>query len=78
MLRGEVSADSESLIHSTTQVISDTERVILVTGYTPPMMREWPGNEVSAEFVASLPERLRPIVSGSASWHWQRRYETKS
>ena len=65
---------SESLIHCTTQIISDTERVILVTGYTPPMLREWPGNEVSPEFVASLPEALRPIVSGSDSWHWRRNY----
>ncbi len=71
---GSVLLFSESLIHSTTQIISDAERVILVTGYTPPMLREWPGNEVSPEFVASLPEPLRPIVSGSDSWHWKRRY----
>ena len=71
---GSVLLFSESLIHSTTQIISDTERMILVTGYTPPMLREWPGNEVSPAFVASLPEHLRPIVSGSDSWHWKRRY----
>ena len=62
---GSVLLFSESLIHCTTQIISDTERVILVTGYTPPMLREWPGNEVSPEFVATLPEHLRPLVSGS-------------
>lgn len=71
---GSVLLFAESLVHCTTQIISDTERVILVTGYTPPMLREWPGNEVSPEFVATLPERLRPIVSGSDSWHWKRRY----
>jgi hypothetical protein len=64
----------ESLIHSTTQILSDTERVILVTGYTPPMLREWPGNEVSPEFVAALPAHLQPLVSGSDSWHWRRNY----
>ena len=71
---GSVLLFSESLIHSTTQIISDTERVILVTGYTPPMLREWPGNEVSLQFVESLPEHLRPLVSGSDSWDWRRRY----
>jgi hypothetical protein len=71
---GSVLLFAESLVHCTTQIISDAERVILVTGYTPPMLREWPGNEVSPEFVATLPEQLRPIVSGSDSWHWKRRY----
>ncbi|MDE2992633.1 MAG: hypothetical protein OXU67_02020, partial [Chloroflexota bacterium] len=59
--------------HSTTPIRSDTERVILVAGYTPPMLREWPGNEISPEFVATLPDHLRPLISGSDSWHWQRR-----
>ena len=71
---GSVLLFPESLVHSTTQIISDVERVILVTGYTPPMLREWPGNEVSTEFIAALPEHLRPLVSGSASWHWKRAY----
>lgn len=71
---GSVLLFSESLIHSTTQIISDTERVILVTGYTPTMLREWPGNEVSAEFIESLPEALKPLVTGSDSWHWRRNY----
>jgi hypothetical protein len=65
----------ESLVHSTTAIRSDNERVILVCGYTPPMMREWPGNEISPEFVASLPEALRPLISGSESWHWRRHVE---
>jgi len=65
---------AESLIHSTTAIRSDKERVIIVAGYTPPMLREWPGNEVSAAFVEMLPEDIRPLISGSDSWHWKRRY----
>ena len=53
---------------------SRRERVILVSGYTPPLLREWPGNEISPEFIATLPEAIRPIISGSDSWHWKRRY----
>ena len=70
---GDVLLFPESLVHSTTQIKSDRERVILVSGYTPPMMREWPGNEVSETFIESLPEDIRPIVSGSESWKWKRR-----
>lgn len=71
---GSVLLFPETLIHSTTEIRSERERVILVSGYTPPMLREWPGNEVSAEFVAAQPEALRPLLSGSASWHWRRNY----
>jgi hypothetical protein len=61
--------------HSTTAIRSDNERVILVCGYTPPMMQAWPGNEISPEFVASLPEAMRPLISASESWHWRRHVE---
>ena len=64
----------ESLIHSTTAIRSNKERTILVAGYTPPMVREWPGNEVSPEFIETLPEEIKPLISGSDSWHWKRRY----
>ncbi len=71
---GTVLLFAEALIHSTTAIRSDKERVILIAGYTPPMVREWPGNEVSPEFIETLPEEIRPLISGSDSWHWKRRY----
>jgi hypothetical protein len=71
---GSVLLFTESLIHSTTEILSDRERVILVSGYTPTMLREWPGNEISPEFIETLPESARPILSGSESWHWRRNY----
>ncbi len=71
---GSVLLFAEALIHSTTAIRSDNERVILIAGYTPPMVREWPGNEVSPEFIETLPEEIRPLISGSDSWHWKRRY----
>lgn len=71
---GSVLLFAEALIHSTTAIRSDNERVILIAGYTPPMVREWPGNEVSSEFIETLPEEIRPLISGSDSWHWKRRY----
>ena len=71
---GSVLLFAESLVHSTTAIRSDVERVILIAGYTPPMVREWPGCEISPEFIETLPEEIRPLVSGSDSWHWKRRY----
>ncbi len=71
---GSVLLFAESLVHSTTAIRSDKERVILIAGYTPPMVREWPGNEVNPEFIETLPSDIRPLISGSDSWHWKRRY----
>lgn len=73
---GSVLLFPESLVHSTSKVHSDRERVVLISGYTPPFMREWPGNEVSRQFVDSLPQELVDFVSGGASWHWERLGET--
>jgi len=70
---GSVILFAESLIHSTTEILTENERVILVSGYTPPMMREWPGNEPDLEFAATLPERERKIITGEDSWNWKRR-----
>lgn len=71
---GDVLLFPESLLHSTTAIRSDTERVILVSGYTPTMMREWMGNEISPAFIASLRAEIRPVISGEANWNWKRKY----
>jgi phytanoyl-CoA dioxygenase PhyH len=71
---GDVLLFPESLIHSSTAIRSDRERLIVVSGYTPPMLREWMGNEISPEFVAGLPEEIRPLISGSDNWNWRRNY----
>ena len=72
---GSVLLFGESLIHSTSLIKSDKERVILVSGYTPPMLREWMGNEVSPQFIETLPEAIRPLISGSDNWKWKRHYD---
>jgi ectoine hydroxylase-related dioxygenase (phytanoyl-CoA dioxygenase family) len=72
---GSVLLFAESLIHSTTHIKSDIERVILVAGYTPPMVREWMNNEVDPKFIETLPEAIRPLISGSDNWKWKRNYD---
>ena len=71
---GDVLLFPESLIHSTTAITSDKERTILIAGYTPTMFQPWPGNEVDPEFVKTLPDEMRALISGSESWSWQRKY----
>lgn len=71
---GDVLLFPESLIHSTTAIRSERERVILVSGYTPTMFQEWQGNEISPEFAATLPDAIRPLVTGSDKWNWRRNY----
>jgi hypothetical protein len=73
---GSVLLFPESLIHSTTEILSEKERVILVSGYTPTMVREWMRNEISPEFIAQQPEAIQPILSGSANWNWRRNYSS--
>jgi ectoine hydroxylase-related dioxygenase (phytanoyl-CoA dioxygenase family) len=69
---GSVLLFPESLVHSTTEIRSGKERAILISGYTTPFIREWPGNEISPEFAASVPEHLRAVITGSESWYWRR------
>ena len=69
---GDVLLFAESLIHSTTAIRSENERMIIVSGYTPTILREWPGNEISPKFAATLSEPERRLIAGSHSWPWKR------
>ena len=37
------------------------------------MFQAWYGQEPSPGFIEWIPERLKPIISGSDKWQWQRR-----
>ncbi len=69
---GDVLLFPESLVHSSTEIRSNRERMIVVSGYTPPFLREWPGNEIAPEFLETLSPEIRPVLSGEQSWHWRR------
>jgi hypothetical protein len=72
---GSVLLFSETTLHSTTEILSCRERVIITSGYTPPMFRMERGNYIRDEFVQTLPEPIRPLISGSQGWNWRRSYE---
>lgn len=67
---GSVLLFPESLVHSTTAVHSDVERVVIITGYSAAMIREWPGNETSRDFLGSLRARERELLAGDGGWRW--------
>ncbi|HCV25936.1 MAG TPA: phytanoyl-CoA dioxygenase family protein [Candidatus Latescibacteria bacterium] len=66
----------ESLIHATGHIRSDSERVIVIGGYTPTMFQAWNGQEPSAAFVEAAEPRHRALLSGSDRWSWQRQHRT--
>jgi hypothetical protein len=66
----------EALVHATGQIRSDRERVIIIAGYTPPMFQAWNGQEPSADFLASVPDVFKPLISGSDKWRWQPRFRS--
>ena len=72
---GTVMMFAETLLHSTTAIRGDRDRVIVTAGYAAPMLRMEVGNYVRPEFAAELPESLRPLIAGSQRWRWTRHYE---
>lgn len=59
----------EALMHTSGIIRSDKDRLLIVAGYTPTMFVPWQGYDPVPGFVESLPESLRPLISGSARYH---------
>ena len=72
---GSVLLFAESTLHSTTEILSDHERITLASGYTAPMFRMERGNRIQPEFVETLPVEIQPLISGSQRWNWTRHYK---
>lgn len=82
---GSVLLFPETLIHATGRIASDIERAIIIAGYAPRMYQRWdhysqtgpvPGADFSPEFVARIPDPLRPLLLGTPHWARQQRYRT--
>ena len=63
----------ESLMHSHGIMRSGRERVLVIGGYTPTMFQTWRGYEPSADFVATLPDEHRALLTGEARYGVQRK-----
>ena len=63
----------ESLMHSHGLIESETERVFVVAGFMPTMFQTWRGYEPNAEFVETLSEEHRALLTGEAKTDWKPR-----
>lgn len=67
---------SETLIHATGRIVSDKERVIIITGYGASMFPYWDYGSLSDEFRSQIPEQLKTLLEGEAHWGRGPRYRT--
>ncbi|MCJ8329107.1 MAG: phytanoyl-CoA dioxygenase family protein [Lentisphaeria bacterium] len=67
---------SESLVHATGPIRSDNERCIIIAGFVPPFLQAWNGQEPSEEFLETVPEHLRDLLSGAKRYNWKRQFRS--
>jgi hypothetical protein len=63
----------ESLMHSSGIIRSDRDRALIIGGYTPTMFQTWNGYDPDPDFVASLDDEHRTLLTGESKYGWQRR-----
>ena len=62
----------ESLIHAAGIIRSDRDRLLILGGYMPTMFQAWMGYEPDPEFVQTLPDEHRQLLTGEQKFHWPR------
>lgn len=60
----------EATIHSSGIIKSDKDRLLIIGGYTPPMFQAWQGYDHVPEFVETVDETLRPLLTGNKRYGW--------
>ena len=62
----------ESLIHAAGIIRSDRDRLLILGGYMPTMFQAWMGYEPDPDFVQTLPDEHRQLLTGEQKFHWPR------
>ena len=62
----------ESLIHAAGIIRSDCDRLLILGGYMPTMFQAWMGYEPDPDFVQTLPDEHRQLLTGEQKFHWPR------
>jgi ectoine hydroxylase-related dioxygenase (phytanoyl-CoA dioxygenase family) len=64
----------ESLLHSSGIIRSDKDRLLIIAGYTPTMFQAWNRYDPDPEFVETLSEEHRTLLTGSSRYGWERKF----
>ena len=62
----------ESLLHSAGIIESGEDRLLILGGYMPTMFQAWKGYDPDPEFVKTLSDEHRALLTGEAKFDWQR------
>ncbi len=62
----------ESLIHAAGIIKSDKDRLLILGGYMPTMFQAWMGYDPDPDFVTTLSDEHRALITGEQKFHWPR------
>ncbi|MBM3263942.1 MAG: phytanoyl-CoA dioxygenase family protein [candidate division Zixibacteria bacterium] len=62
----------ESLVHSSGIIRSNKDRLLIIAGYTPCMFQPWSRYDPDPDFLATLTEEHRTLLTGDSRYHWPR------
>ncbi len=63
----------ESLIHSAGNIKSDQDRLLILGGYAPTMFQTWKGYDPDPDFVKTLSDQHRALLTGEDKYSWKRK-----
>ncbi len=63
----------ESLIHSAGNIKSDQDRLLILGGYAPTMFQTWKGYDPDPDFVKTLSDKHRALLTGEDKYSWKRK-----
>ena len=66
----------ESLVHAAGIIDTGRDRVLILGGYTPTMFQSWNGYDHDPDFVETLSDEHRALLTGNAKFHWPRQSRT--
>lgn len=62
----------ESLVHAAGIIKSDKDRLLILGGYMPTMFQAWNGYDPDPDFVQTISEEHRALLTGEAKFRWPR------
>lgn len=63
----------ESLVHAAGIIRSEKDRLLILGGYMPTMFQAWMGYDPDPDFVETLSEEHRALLTGEAKFRWPRK-----